>query len=217
MQIDLYADTVCPWCLIGRARLRGAIASRTQALGEIRWRSYLLNPEMPPSGIAWSEYLALKFGSEDRGQRVHERIAKVGAEAGIDFRFERIALVPNTLDSHRLVQFAAARDRSQEMLDTLARGYFTDGADIGDTDTLGLLGREAGLDRGELDEMLGSDLHADEVWAQHRRARRIGLNGVPTIVFAGSYAIAGAQDEAAYLPLIDLGLVEADPGTDRVL
>src|SRR3546814_4662738 len=47
VQIDIFSDTVCPWCLIGKRRLDKALAERPDLKPAVRWRVFQLNPMMP--------------------------------------------------------------------------------------------------------------------------------------------------------------------------
>jgi predicted DsbA family dithiol-disulfide isomerase len=208
MQLDIYADTVCPWCLIGNKRLQRALGKRPHAIPSFRWRSFLLNSEIPESGLTWAEYLIARYGSVERGQRVFDRIAEAGRDAGVAFRFDRMRYAPNSLNSHRLVLMAADQSSGAELYDALADAYFFDGANIGDPEILAGIAGSIGFSITEVRAMLKRDDYRDDVLAEDRRARRIGLEGVPTFVFAGRYAVAGAQEEEAYLPMLDLGIVE---------
>jgi predicted DsbA family dithiol-disulfide isomerase len=42
------------------------------------------------------------------------------------------------------------------------------------------------------------------VIAEDRGTRRLGINAVPCFVFAGQYAVSGAQDPEFFLPVFDL-------------
>ena len=48
MQLDIFSDTICPWCYVGKRRLARALAARPQPKLVIRWRAFQLNPGMPP-------------------------------------------------------------------------------------------------------------------------------------------------------------------------
>jgi len=207
MQVDIYGDTVCPWCLIGRSRFRTAAAARKNLRVDVSWRTFQLNPEIGEEGVAWSNYLVAKFGTLAKGQRAYDRIAEAGRDVGFHFRFDKITCLPNSLYSHRLVQFAASLGCGELLLDALFDAYFTEGADIGATKILIGIGQAVGLPADTLTDFFQSDAFHDDVWAQDRRARRLGLEGVPTFLFDGRYAIAGAQDEEVFAAMFDLDVV----------
>ncbi len=47
MRIDIFSDTVCPWCFIGKRRLERALGGELPEGLEIQWRAFQLNPDMP--------------------------------------------------------------------------------------------------------------------------------------------------------------------------
>ena len=101
LRIDIVSDAICPWCWIGKRNLEGALAE----LGwdaELTWHPYQLNPEMPPEGVARAEYRAAKFGSLERSQELDAQVTAAGDAAGLEFRLDRQARTPNTLNAHRL-------------------------------------------------------------------------------------------------------------------
>src|SRR3546814_12042204 len=114
VHIDIYSDTVCPWCLIGKRRLDKALAERPDLKPAVRWRVFQLNPMMPKGGMERQSYLTMKFGGADNAEVIYDSIRRVGAEDGIDFDFEDIARTPSTVDSHRPSRWAHGQDRARE-------------------------------------------------------------------------------------------------------
>src|SRR6478609_380926 len=107
LRIDLYADIACPWCYIGERRLTQALAARPDLHVERHWRPFQLQPDLPPSGIPWSDLIEQKFGGAARATAMFGRVAASGASNGIAFNFDQVTRAPNTADAHRLVLFAA--------------------------------------------------------------------------------------------------------------
>ncbi len=70
MQIEIYSDTICPWCLIGKRRLERALEEQPQPDLKIVWRAFQLNPAMPAEGMDRQRYLELKFGGAERAATV---------------------------------------------------------------------------------------------------------------------------------------------------
>lgn len=63
----------------------------------IHWRAFQLNPAMPPGGMDRADYLALKFGGEERATQIYDMIREAGKGVGIPFDFDRIKRTPNTI------------------------------------------------------------------------------------------------------------------------
>jgi predicted DsbA family dithiol-disulfide isomerase len=204
MRIDIVADVICPWCFIGKRRLERAMAMRPDLTIRRSWRTFQLNPDMPAGGMPCDLYLQMKFGPGRSSARIHANIAAIGKGEGIDFAFDQIRHIPNTLLAHRLIGFAAASGLSDTVVEALFRGYFLDGLDIGDIDTLSAIAGGCGLDETEAFASLIAPAGAREARAEDQRARRLGINAVPCFIFDSGYAIAGAQEPEMFLPLFDL-------------
>jgi predicted DsbA family dithiol-disulfide isomerase len=204
MQLDIYSDTICPWCYVGKRRLERALAARPQPELAVRWRAFQLNPGMPLDGMERRAYIEAKFGSADRARRIYDAVSAAGAGEGIAFAFDRIRRTPNTLQSHRLLRHAAALGRQDELLDELFHAYFEAGADIGDVVVLAEIAESAGLDGEEARRYLESDEDREAVLQEDQVARRQGINGVPCFIFNGRYALSGAQEPEAMFQLFDL-------------
>ena len=206
LMIDVVSDVVCPWCYIGKRKLEAAlIALRRGEAGleaKVRWHPFQLNPDLPARGIARSEYLAAKFGSGSRAADIYARVRAAGAEVGIAFAFERIALQPNTLDAHRLIAWAQQRGDAEALVERLFQRYFTEGGFVGDREELVGAASSAGLPEDEARALLISDALTAEVEAEDREAREAGITGVPCFIFNGRTAVVGAHDPPALLQAI---------------
>ena len=154
MQVDIFSDPICPWCFIGKRRLERALAARPQNGLRVAWRAFQLNPEIAPDGMARSEYLARKFGGAEKAAALYDRIDLVGASEGIAFQFEAIRRTPNTLDAHRLARYAQDLGLQEAIMENLFRGYFLEGVDIGERETLIDLAGRSGIDPADCAEFL---------------------------------------------------------------
>ncbi len=211
MRIDIISDTICPWCFIGKRRFERALSGRP-GLGalEIIWRPFQLNPDMPAQGMERRAYLDAKFGSPERAGRQQGVIDQTGREQGINFRFDLIRRTPNTIHSHRLIRFSAARGRQDAVVEALFRAYLTEGRDIGDVKVLGAIAAEAGLDRKAAIGYLESDEDRRLISEEDQRVRGLGVNGVPCFVVDGKYAVSGAQPPEVFHQIFDLAREELE-------
>ena len=204
MRIDIFSDTVCPWCMIGKRRLERALAQRPGLNPAMRWRAFQLNPNMPDDGMDRRLYLELKFGGAQAARQIYDPIIKAGTQEGIPFDFEAIRRTPNTLRSHRLIRFAAARGRQDSVVEALFHTYFLRGQDIGNLEVLAAAAADGGLDQDEARALLEGSVEADAVRAEDTTARRAGIRGVPCFIFNGKYMLAGAQPPEVLLQMLDL-------------
>jgi predicted DsbA family dithiol-disulfide isomerase len=206
MQLDIFSDTICPWCYVGKRRLARALAMRPQPKLVIRWRAFQLNPGMPPEGMERSRYIEAKFGGAERAKRINDAVTTVGASEGLDFHFERIRQTPNTLASHRLLRLAAGHDRQDALLEALFAAYFVAGRDIGDLGVLEDLAAAVGLP--DAAAFLAHGDGIEEAKAEDALARRQGINGVPCFIFNGRFLLSGAQEPESFFQLFDLAREE---------
>ncbi len=204
MIVEVIADTVCPWCYVGKARFEKALAMRPDQVVEIGWRPFQLNPGIAREGKDRRAYLAEKFGGAERAQRRYDVIEDAGRQEGIDFQFQRIERTPNTVDSHRLIAFARRVGRQDAVVDALFRAYFIDGRDIGEIGVLAEIARENELDRDAADAYLRSDEDRATIIAEDDMARGLGFNGVPCFIVDRKYAVSGAQSPEVFLRIFDL-------------
>jgi len=214
MNVDIFFDPICPWCFIGKHRFDAALAQRPQLALSRRWLPFQLNPTMPPGGMDRRSYTIAKFGGPERARRVIGMIMETAAKDGLEMRLDDIRRTPNTLDAHRLVRLATREGVAPETaIDALFRAYFQEVRDIGDRGELVAIGADLGLDRGLVAPWLDGDDEVEAVRHADAMARRIGVQGVPCFVFDGRYALAGAQEPQAFLPLLDMADTGVVPAT----
>ncbi len=194
LSIEIYSDVVCPWCYIGKRRLELALRSLPSVpVTKVTWRPFELNPTMPEGGMERRAYLEAKFGSVEAFRRLEEQVLTAGVSVQIPFAFEHIVRTPNTFHAHRLIWFADRFGCQDAVVDSLFRGYFVEGADVGSKSELVDLGVRAGLDPGAAASFLEGDEGVTEVKAEEAAGHRLGIRGVPYFVLAGAYGLSGAQ------------------------
>jgi predicted DsbA family dithiol-disulfide isomerase len=203
MRIDIYSDTVCPWCYLGKRRFDLAVAARPQYEPRVSLRPFELNPDLPPQGVERAGYLAARAGSQARLAQAEAELKRQGEASGIDFRFDLIERMPNTRRSHLLIAHAARCGRQAAVNDRIMRAYFEEGCDIGEIEVLVRLGVEAGLGEREARSALILRSGQDGVIAAERHAAVLGITGVPTFVFDGQYTISGAQEVGSLARVLD--------------
>ncbi|GAA4210520.1 DsbA family protein [Actinocatenispora rupis] len=201
VDIEIFSDIACPWCYLGKRRLEQAL-DRYDGDVTVRWRPYQLDPSAPSEPTPLQPALAAKFGGLDRVREMNARLTEMGAAAGLDYRFEDAQHV-NTRPAHRLAWYAGREGRGNEVAEGLFSAYFTEGRNVADPGVLLEVGVAAGLDRDALAAFLASDDGVAEVDAELDEARELGITGVPTFVFAGKYAVSGAQEADTLLEVLD--------------
>lgn len=207
VELDYVADIACPWCYIGMQRLERARRQRPAVRVRLRWRPFMLNPDLPASGIERSAYLEAKFGPN--AGRVYERIGTVGRQEGIPLAFDRIQRQPNTTDAHRLILHAQEAGRGEAMIERLFQAFYAEGKDVGDRTVLAALGAEAGFEEAAIRGLLESDRYENDVIRSQRTTTWQGIRGVPVFILQQAHALSGAQPAEVLVQLIDFALTPA--------
>ena len=190
----VFIDVICPWCHVGKRRLEKALAltgANSRLL--VHWLPFELNPDMPKEGMERREYRIRKFGSWERSQAMDAQLAALGAQEGLEFRYDLITRTPNTFDAHRLIALAHHRARQDVIVEALFRAYFGEGCDIGNSDVLADIAASTGMDRARVVAFLKSDEATAEVRYNEDAARRAGMSGVPAFILDGRALLVGAH------------------------
>jgi predicted DsbA family dithiol-disulfide isomerase len=193
VRIDVVSDVVCPWCFIGKRRLEKALAMTPPIPVEVRFRPYFLNDWIPLEGISRQDYLTTKFGSPERYRGIAQRVTAAAASEGLVYASDRISRQPNTRDAHRLIRWAEAIGKGAQMKQRLMDFYFTEGADLSSADVLVQAAADVGLDPAQVRADLSGDKDVAEIEREVRMAKEAGIEGVPTFIFGGKFAVSGAQ------------------------
>lgn len=191
MNVEIYSDVVCPWCYLGQARFRSAVA-RFGGDVQVRWRPFQLDPAAPATARPAVEVLAEKFGGPEQVAAAHDRLRALTAAEGLPFAPEK-ALSINTRDAHRVIELAEPAGVQDAVVERFFRAQHAEGRDLADHDTLAELAGEAGLDSAAVRDLLATDQGVAEVEEQGARARALGISGVPFFLFEGRWGVSGAQ------------------------
>ncbi len=203
VKLDIISDPICPWCMIGKARLDRALEQRPDHPFQIEWHPFQLNPEMPPEGIDRRAYLETKFGGKTQAAEVYARVDEAARDSGIEIDWASIPRTPNTIDAHRLIHWAGLEGRQTAVVSALFTAYFKEGRDIGDRDTLADIADAVGMDAAMARRLLASDADLDDIRARDASARERGVSGVPTFLIANQHVVPGAQPPELWAQLID--------------
>jgi len=211
MEVEIWADIVCPWCYLGKRHFEQALDSFDHAdKVQVVYRSFELDPAAP-RGVTTPtvEVLAEKYGmTPDRARQAQRQMEERATADGLTFRMDGLRS-GNTKDAHRLLHLAKASDRQSELMERLQRAYFTERDSIFEHDALTRLAVEAGLDPDEVADVLASDRYSDHVETDEAMARSIGATGVPLFVIDRRYGISGAQPAETITGVLERAWSEA--------
>jgi len=203
LQVDIIADLICPWCYLGKRRLDDALMA-VHGPSVVSWYPFQLNPTMPEAGMGFDEYLAARFGDPETLQPALAQLTAAGAAEGINFRFDRITHVPNSLNAHRVMKLAETDGISASGLaENLLRGFFEEGMDISQRDVLLDVGSRSGLSETSIIRVLDDDTTRQTVLSQEAQVRRSGVTGVPDFLINKRLFVIGAQSTANLVNVFD--------------
>ena len=199
IRLDIFADPVCPWCLIGKVELDRALESRPEHPFAITWHPFRLNPQLPEAGVDRIDYLRAKLGenAQEASRMVAERAAAMGLDLNPSPR------EPNTSDAHRLMHWAGLEGAQTRVMSGLLRAHWQEARDIGDAGELARIAEDAGMDRSLVTRLLAGDADRAEVNQREAHARQRGIGSVPTFIVADTHVINGAQPAALWQQVID--------------
>ncbi|GAA1656117.1 DsbA family oxidoreductase [Actinoplanes couchii] len=198
MNLQVWTDLGCPWCYLGIHRLtraldRQGLTDSTQ----LRLRSFELDPGASTTPTTIMEIFTRKHGvSHKEAAQAEAGIARTAAEEGLPFTSDRPHA--NSVDVHRVLQFAERQGHGVAFFETVQRGYFAGRLDPYDHDTLVTVAASIGLDADGVRAVLDGDAYTAEVRRDEDTGRRLGVTGVPFVLINDRYAVTGAQSTDAY-------------------
>ena len=215
LHVEVIADLVCPFCFIGKRRLDQALEA-VEGPSDVSWYPYQLNPEIPRDGLAFNEYLTRRFGNPDNVAPVLQHLAAEGKTAGIEFRFDKLRHVPNTLPIHQLMQLAETRGIDQSALaEDLMSAFFEEGRNIGDERELVAIAGPHGLVARDVAKAIENERLRQLVLTRAGQVRSSGMTGVPGFLLNRRLLVMGAQDTDTIINAFDRAMF--GEGTDALL
>ncbi|MFS2188236.1 DsbA family oxidoreductase [Mucilaginibacter sp. Mucisp84] len=212
MKIEIWSDVMCPFCYIGKRNFEAALAKFPDRDDiEVEWKSFQLDPAMPEVPRYQEnmyQFVAARKGiSYDQSVAMHEQVARMAENAGLDYQFDKM-LVTNSLKAHRIIQMAKTKGLGEKAEEQLFYAYFTEGKNLSDDAVLTELGISIGLTATEVKEALTNPVFQHQVEADGAEASRLGAKGVPFFVIDRKYAIAGAQPGTEILKVLQTAYTE---------
>lgn len=202
LKIDVFTDVVCPWCLVGSARLDQAIASLSDDVEvEIENHPFYLDPSVPPEGVDVGEMLRHKYGRDPA--EMWARVESEAQKAGITLDLSRQPRMFNTAKAHTLTRLSKPNGNQHELANAIAEAYFLDHRQINDDNVLIDIAAEYGWDRGDAMDAINDENELAITAELATSAAQQGIRGVPFFVFAEKYALSGAQPDEVFAQAID--------------
>ena len=209
LRIDVWSDVVCPWCWIGKGRLRQALEAQGAPEVDIHWHPFLLDPDIAADAapVPLREAYEKKFGGAEKVEQILAHTQQTAQAEGLPMDFGRGQVRASTRDAHRLMLLAAHEGVADAVGEALFRAHFAEGRNLMQADVLADAGEAGGLSRRQVLDWLASDAGTQEVEDDMALARNLGIRAVPTFVFDGRLAVQGAQSPEVFAQVFrDIGL-----------
>ncbi|WP_009631710.1 DsbA family oxidoreductase [Synechocystis sp. PCC 7509] len=199
MLIDIFHDTACPWCRIGKKQLFDAIALIEHETIDIRWHPFLLDDTIPAQGVGFRSFMKLRKGiGANQLTQLFNYATQSGAKAGVKLDFDKVLLAVNTTLSHQLIALTP-KTHKNVIVEAVYKAYFEDGLNIGDVNVLARIGKDFGFDESKLKQQLSGDAALAEVMTAAEAARNRGISSVPFFVINNKVSISGSQSVEVFI------------------
>ena len=197
LKVDVFTDVVCPWCLVGSARLDKAIAALgDDVVVEVENHPFYLDPDTPAEGVVVADMLRQKYGRDPR--EMWARVEGEAKKAGIDLDLSAQPRLFPTARAHTLTRLAKPLGTQHALANAIASAYFLEHRQINDDDVLADLAVAHGFGRAEA---LAAINDPRQLAITERLALDVagqGINGVPFFIFGSKYALSGAQQQDVF-------------------
>lgn len=207
LKIDVFTDVVCPWCLVGSARLDAALASLPDDVEvEIENHPFYLDPSVPPEGVDVGEMLREKYGRDPA--EMWARVESEAKKAGITLDLSQQPRMFNTAKAHTLTRLSKPHGNQHELANAIAEAYFLAHRQINDDNVLVDIAAEHGWDRGDALDAINDEGELAITAQLATSAAQQGIRGVPFFVFGEKYALSGAQPDEVFAQALDKTISE---------
>ncbi|WP_045739404.1 DsbA family protein [Xanthomonas sp. MUS 060] len=195
LQIDLYTEITCPWCIIGQYRLDKVLKERFPDLAvDIHHHPVLLLADAPAEGLYIPDLLFKRYGVTDP-KTSFARAEGEARASGLDLDLGRQLFTYPTQAAHAIINAAGPRGTQHQLAVAITQAHFLQAKNIGKADVLADIAVAHGFER---DEALA--IARDPVW--HARVEQAatdsaaaGVRSVPHFVFGAHVAINGGRSE----------------------
>ena len=210
--VDIWSDVMCPWCAVGFTQFAKAVDRLKGELEvEIRWMPFELNPDLPSLGKDQAKHLAEVYGrTPDQVAAMRTQMEATAERAGFPITYAGEGEAPpammwNTFEAHKLLRWALAQrgpEAQTRLKVALLRAHFQQRRNVSDREVLLDIAAEQGFDRAAAAEATDDEALAIATRMEEQRGREMGINSVPSFVFAGRYLVPGAQEPEVFAATI---------------
>ncbi|MEQ1936597.1 MAG: DsbA family protein [Fimbriimonadaceae bacterium] len=177
MTIPVAHDFNCPWCWIGLFQVKQL---RAEFGVEFEWLGY----ELMPDELPWEDYVPTPEVVSDR-PKTPTRMELAYAAQGMSKPAAERPSKMRTHNCHEAVEFAKLSGVQDELVESLYRGYWEQGLNINETETLIGIATPHVEDIDGLRQAIASRRFNDKIVPYDDAAYASGIYNVPTFRIAG--------------------------------
>jgi predicted DsbA family dithiol-disulfide isomerase len=182
VDVKVWSDFVCPFCMIAEKPLLNAIKESGVDV-TIEWMPFELRPEPTPTLRPEDSYLQSVWP---------QAVYPLADKFGVDIQLPSVSPQPHTHLAWEGYQFAREQGKGNAYNDRMLAAFFQEDQDIGDPEVLSRLAGEIGLDakafRDALEQRTYREIHEKAL----DKAEAMQVTAVPTIV-VGEHRFSGVQ------------------------
>ncbi|WP_162265136.1 DsbA family oxidoreductase [Polycladidibacter stylochi] len=193
LNIEVVLDFICPWSYIFLKKLDNVIEQTKNIEKRINYLPYLLEPDLPATGVDRNHFLQKKFGSKENLRKILPPLKSESEAYGIQFDFSKITNIPNTLDCHRVVQWLADTPYQKQCIEIIFQNYFSHGIDISNTNQLISLVKKLDINTLEIERWLQSPKDIERVKSIDANLKSLGIAATPFIIINNQYTLSGEE------------------------
>ncbi len=159
---------------------------------EIIWRAFELRPEPAPLPDATSDFFTNMW-----------RDSIYPLAESLDIEIKMPTVKPRSRFAHEAAKWSESVGQSEEFRNAVFRAYFERDLDIGKSEVIISVAKDADFDAKSLSKALDDTEFLDLVLADESDATRLGLNGVPAFIADETSGMMGIQSVENLRKLIE--------------
>jgi predicted DsbA family dithiol-disulfide isomerase len=210
LQIDVFFDFICPWCLIGKRQLEHAQVQFLSRHPDVKittvWHGVQLLPQLPAQGEPFADFYRKRLGNADAVTMRQAQVQQAASAVGLTIDLSRIETMPNTADAHRLFERVSELGNAAQremLLERLFAAYFLRRENLGCRETLLTIARSCGVDANVVLDCLKGDATPFE-------GSPDATSGVPSFQFDRRLTVIGAQPAQVLLATMNQALKDSE-------
>ena len=106
---------------------------------------------------------------------------------------------PNTFDAHKLIWLAGREGVQDKTVDAIFNGYFVEGKDVGNLDTLIEIATAVGMNAERVRAFLEGEEGTDAIYEAEAKGRALRINSVPHFIINDQISVSGAQSVETFI------------------